>query len=156
MIRKILCTATLLLAFFATGVGRATDVVAQAAVTRMNTVSRGTPAYEDVRQFILKHSKASQHASLDNVRTWPVSFTIASKTSMSAGDFVEAQDISGPPTPLPPNGNIGDTITISACSRGISESWSYAWGLTSTGGYGWVLQDYHYQVVNKCKDAIRQ
>ncbi|MBB5876355.1 hypothetical protein [Xanthomonas sp. 3498] len=47
-----------------------------------------------------------------------------------------------PPTPLPP-GQPGDTYSVSNCTGGVSQSWSYKFVSNSNGG-GWVLVDYKY------------
>jgi hypothetical protein len=49
----------------------------------------------------------------------------------------------GPPTPLPSGGKPGDTYSVSSCSAGVSQTWSYQWMSSSTGG-GWVLVSYTY------------
>ncbi|WP_131721591.1 hypothetical protein [Xanthomonas sp. NCPPB 1128] len=47
-----------------------------------------------------------------------------------------------PPTPLPP-GQPGDTYSVSNCTGGVSQSWSYT-SVSSSKGGGWVLVDYKY------------
>ncbi|MCW0460359.1 hypothetical protein NB717_001427 [Xanthomonas sacchari] len=47
-----------------------------------------------------------------------------------------------PPNPLPP-GQPGDTYSVSNCTGGVSQSWSYKFVSGSNGGT-WVLVDYKY------------
>jgi hypothetical protein len=126
-------------------------------IIRTNTYEAGTQAFEAVRRFIVSHSNADQRASLENARAWPASFTVTSTTRIhTSKGFVQAQDASGPPVGLPPTGNTGDTLSISACRRNVSETWTYVWDSMGGGAQGWILQKYTWQSVTKCKDMTSQ
>lgn len=51
----------------------------------------------------------------------------------------------GPPVSLPGGGSADDTISVSSCSHGVSQTWSYTWEGNSSGG-GWVLKSYTYNL----------
>lgn len=140
------------------GTAQAVDqVVAHGTISRSSTMAAGTPGFEAVRQFVIQHSLTDQHMSLSNAGNLPVSFHITSTTLIrEPNDLVRTQDMAYPPVSLPANGNPGDTLSISSCSNHISETWTYTWGQTSSGGQGWVMQKYTWSVVNKCKDMTTQ
>lgn len=56
-------------------------------------------------------------------------------TAQSPGD--------APPTPLPSNGRPGDTYSVSSCSKGLSQTWTYTFVNNSNGG-SWQLVSYTY------------
>lgn len=123
----------------------------QGVITHTEVFNRGTPEFEAVRQFIVQHSTREQRQFLDNGSQLPVSFTVSYTTHIrSSADVVRAQDIPSPPMPLPSFGNPGDTISVSSCSGGTQESWSYTWQGPRLGG-GWVLDSYSVKRVNSCK-----
>jgi len=47
----------------------------------------------------------------------------------------------GPPVPLPASGKPGDKISISSTSGGVTQTWSYSWQGSSSGGQ-WILTSY--------------
>jgi hypothetical protein len=129
----------------------------QGALTRNSTVLRGTPAYENIRQFIVGSTNKEVHASLDDPRSSPAWFVVKSTSQFkSAADIARAQDAPGPPVSLPGGAhNPGDTITVSSCSGGSGsaflQTWGYTWSPTGAGeGGGWVLTTYHMDRVMNC------
>ncbi len=58
-------------------------------------------------------------------------------------------DIPGPPVPLPTSGNKGDTITVSSCGGGWSQTWSYVW-VSAGVNSGWNLTAYSKVRVTSC------
>ncbi|WP_155394182.1 hypothetical protein [Xanthomonas albilineans] len=54
----------------------------------------------------------------------------------------------GPPASLPLSGHPGDTFSVSSCSSGVSQTWSYTWTSNFSGG-GWKLTNYKY-VTKSC------
>ena len=58
-------------------------------------------------------------------------------------------DTPGPPVPLPTTGNKGDTITVSTCGGGWSQTWSYVW-VSSGANSGWFLTAYSKIHVTSC------
>ena len=57
-----------------------------------------------------------------------------------------------PPVPLPASGNSGDTITVSSCSGGASQTWSYVWVGNSISG-SWQLTSYTYIRTKSCSSG---
>ena len=54
----------------------------------------------------------------------------------------------GPPVPLPTTGQNGDTISVSSCGGGASQTWSYVWA--GGAGGGWVLMSYSFVRTTSC------
>ncbi|WP_155742307.1 hypothetical protein [Xanthomonas graminis] len=48
-----------------------------------------------------------------------------------------------PPTDLPTHAQPGDTYSVSSCSKGVSQTWSFVFVNNSSGGF-WKLADYKY------------
>lgn len=159
MLKSIWAGALLVaLVMFGSSTVQATDqVVAHGAISRTSNMAAGTSGFEAVRQFIIQHSSAEQHVSLGDARSLPASFHVTHTALIrEPSDLVRAQDVNFPPVPLPGQGSPGDTLSISSCSKHVSETWTYAWGMTNNGVEGWVLQDYTWSTVTKCKDATAQ
>ncbi|MBB5942403.1 hypothetical protein [Xanthomonas sp. 3307] len=69
--------------------------------------------------------------------------TVTYSRETEAGRAYPQSPGDGPPVPLPASGRPGDTISVSSCSRGTNQTWSYTWVSNSAGGT-WVLTSYKY------------
>lgn len=74
-------------------------------------------------------------------RVGDVTVTYNRETAAGHADAQSPGD--GPPVPLPPDGHPGDTISVSSCSRGVSQVWSYTWVSNAASGT-WGLNSYKY------------
>lgn len=127
------------------------------AITKTHTLLKGSPAYENVRQFVVGSTNNEVHRSLADPGSSPAWLVVQNTYQLkSATDVARAQDAPGPPVSLPGGEhNPGDTITVSSCGGGngsmFLQTWGYTWSATGSGqGGGWVLTTYHMDHVMNC------
>ncbi|QDI04797.1 hypothetical protein E4A48_14845 [Xanthomonas cerealis pv. cerealis] len=73
--------------------------------------------------------------------------TVTTTREIAGGRAYPQSPGDGPPVPLPANGVPGQTISVSTCSHGVSQSWSYVWVPANNGGGTWALTSYKYNQV---------
>lgn len=120
----------------ATSVQAAKSVTTVISTTRSATYTPGSAGYDDVVQWLKARSfddDRQPSSNFDKLGTLIVVYQSAPRSNATL-------DPGGPMMPLPPGHN-GDTITISSCSGGWKETWSYVYVVDST-GQGWVLTSY--------------
>lgn len=154
---------TLLLALLVSGIvtapAQAVQTAAQSiqgSITRTGQALQGTPAYEAIRQFLIRSTPADQHGRLNDRRQAPTAFsvTLASRLT-SLANMQTAASAAFPPVPLPSGPyQAGDTFSVGACSGGVMETWEYEW----VGGPGpagaWQLVKYTMVRTRACSKAM--
>jgi hypothetical protein len=114
------------------------------STTKSATYTPGSAGYDDVVQWLKARSFDDNRQPLsdfDKLGTLIVVYQSAPRSNATL-------DPGGPMMPLPPGHN-GDTITISSCSGGWKETWSYVYVVDST-GQGWVLTSYTRYHTTSC------
>ncbi len=97
--------------------------------TTQTIVFKGTPQFEMVQQWLRQNiGSKGDLSALDSI-------DIELTNTAVAGSQAEA--LPSAPVPLPTNGAAGDTLTITSCSGGVQQSWTFVYSAT-----GWVLTDY--------------
>ena len=144
-----LFTKAVIVAFLSvgSGVSVAQVQVPQSGVTsgsfiHETTVTRGTPDYERVRQFITEHAGPRYRSGIDSETALAATIKVTAKVQVPAQSGYEPMMVPSPPM-SPPMGTyqVGDTYTFTYTSGGKTESWTFVWG-----GKDWQLTDYHFHV----------
>lgn len=112
---------------------------------------QGSPEAKEVVRWLTQHAEYRNGQMLGDLsKIGPISVRIV---SISTQGMAGAESVGGdPPVPLPASGNNGDTITVSSCSGGASQTWSYVWVGNSISG-SWQLTSYSYVRTKSCSSG---
>lgn len=111
------------------------------SLTSEATYRAASPEAREVQRWLMEHATfhkgvmIGEPDKLGDVR-------VVYQAKASSG-FQPTAPGDGPPVPLPPGGNLGDTITITSSSGGWTQTWSYVW-VGNTAGGNWSLIEYRF------------
>jgi hypothetical protein len=124
------------------------------SVTQTGTAARGTPEYEQIRQFVLSHPGIKVDPSyaqnlFRNPSSYPPSITAVLAAPVNSSADLKRINLSAaitapsPPVPLP-SGTFtqGATYTITISNAGETQTWGYEYEIDSSGSGGWQLESY--------------
>jgi len=109
-------------------------------------IQKGSPDFDNVRAFLLSQSNGYYNASdlsIDRLGDLTV------QVSTHGTGVISNYDENDPPDTPPDGGNpsIGDTWSVSTCSNGLSQSWTWTY---EGGTRGWVETAYSKQQGSSC------
>ncbi|MCT8292041.1 hypothetical protein RMA73_14095 [Xanthomonas translucens pv. translucens] len=112
-------------------------------VTTTTSYAESSPEKHQVELWLQQHTaRVNGHLIGEFGQIGDVTVTYSRETASDGRVHPQAPG-DAPPTPLPSNGRPGDTYSVSSCTRGVSQSWSYVFVNNSNGG-NWKLVDYKY------------
>lgn len=137
--------AVLALAALAGGANAQQDSLQIASRT---TYAAGTPEWRQLRDWLTQHSSA-----IDGKRLGDLEQLGAMTLAYSATKPVTTGTVPKP-LPLPATGAPGDSIGISSCAQGYTQSWHYV--ADDLQGYRWSLQSYSLKQTAACPGGASQ
>lgn len=112
----------------------------QVVVTTTSTYAERSPEKQAVVLWLQQHAQYHNGHLIGEIDK--ISDVTVTYTRTTDGRAHPQAPGDSPPTPLP-NGQPGDTYSVSNCAAGVSQSWTYKYVSNSNGG-GWVLVDYTF------------
>ncbi|QHQ27364.1 hypothetical protein [Xanthomonas albilineans] len=117
-------------------------VTASQLMVTKSTYSANSAEEHAVMAWLQQHAeRVKGHLIGEFERVGDVTVTYSRETALDRYAVQSQGDAS--PVLLADSGHPGDAFSVSSCSAGVSQMWSYAWASNASGG-GWVLNSYRY------------
>ncbi|WP_369977385.1 hypothetical protein [Xanthomonas bundabergensis] len=137
--------ALLALAALAGGANAQQDSLQIASRT---TYAAGTPEWRQLRDWLTQHASAIDGKRLgDPGQLGAVTLAYSATKPVTTGTVPR-------PLPLPATGTPGDSIGISSCAQGYTQSWNYI--ADDSQGNRWTLQSYSLKQTEPCPGGASQ